>query len=286
MPRVDGSSKPKPAVLSGDEVLALALLGAGLALGLAGTALGVLGGSGWGLFGSMISGAVLTGGVVLSGLAVRGRVLRREALRDQWQRELRYLAAWSSEEGILRKAGLIRDLSALQTVGLPLEQMLLAGADLSGCILARADLRGADLRRANLQGAVLDAADLTGADLTEANLGMASLKGATLRGCTLEGANLAKAELEGASLARAYLVNANVHGVDFTHTLLDRTRFALREASDFAAQVHPSVEDWIRERLDGRGFYTQGAATADKGEAGLGETDSEGTKARAGGSER
>ena len=254
-------------------MLALALLGAGFALGLGGTALGVLSGSGWGLFGSLVTGAVLTGGVVLGGLAVRGRVLRREALRDQWQRELRYLAAWAGEEGILRKAGLIRDLSAMQTEGLSLSQVLLAGADLRGCHLAGADLRGADLRRANLQGAVLDAADLTGADLSEANLGMASLKGATLRGCTLDGANLAKAELDGASLVRAQLVNANVHGVDLSRTLLDRTRFALREASDFAAQVHPSVEDWIRERLDGRGYYTPDAGPAGNVEAGLDELE-------------
>lgn len=237
-------------------MLALALLAAGTVLGVAGTALGMLSTAGWGLLGSLATGALLSGGVVLGGLAVRGRILRREALRDQWQRELRYLAAWASEEGILRKAGLIRDLSQFQIEHLALAQVLLPGADLRGCYLAGADLRRADLRRADLQGAILDGADLTGADLSEANLGMASLKQAKLRGCGLEGANLAKAELVGANLVSARLVNANVFGIDFRRVLLDRTRFALSEASDFAAQVHPSVEDWIRERLDGRGYYT------------------------------
>jgi uncharacterized protein YjbI with pentapeptide repeats len=269
---ISASTSARLPAFTGDDVLALALLGAGLVLGIGGTALKVLSATGWGLLLTLVTGALLSGGVVLGGLALRGRLLRREAMRDQWQRELRYLAAWASEEGILRKAGLIRDLSALQTERLSLAQVLLPGADLRGCYLVGADLRGANLRRADLQGAVLDAADLTNADLSEANLGMASLKAAKLRGCALEGANLAKAELEGASLVRAQLVNANVHGIDFKRVLLDRTRFALSEASDFGAQLHPTVEDWIRERLDGRGYYMLGGAElAEGGEAGLDE---------------
>ncbi len=257
--------------LPGEGLLALVLLLAGLGLGVAGTALGLLGGSGWGLLASLAVGALLNGGVVLGGLSLRRRLLRREALRDQWQRELRYLAAWASEEGILRKAGLIRDLSQLRAGRLALNQLLLPGADLRGCLLAGADLRGADLKRADLQGAVLDGADLTDANLTDANLAMASLKGANLRGCVLEGANLAKAEVEGANLVRANLIRANVHGVDFARAHLERARFALRDASDFAAQVHPSVEDWIRERLDGRGAYVDGTGAEREREAEPGE---------------
>jgi hypothetical protein len=228
----------------------------GAALGIAGAVLGLLGSSGWGMLLTLLVGALLNAGMVLGALALRRHSAEREALREQWQRELRHLATWGSEEGILRKAGLIHDLSTLKASGLALGQMLLSGADLRGCHLAHADLRGADLKGANLQGAVLDSADLSGADFTGANLSMTSLKAATLRGCALQEANLSKADVTGANLARANLVNANVHGVDLATTLLDRTRFALREASNFAADVHPSVEDWIRERLDGRGFYT------------------------------
>jgi hypothetical protein len=125
---------------------------------------------------------------------------------------------------------------------------------------------------------------LTGADLSEANLGMASLKQAKLRGCALEGANLAKAELAGANLVSARLVNANVFGIDFSRVRLDRTRFALTEASDFGAQVHPSVEDWIRERLDERGYYSlEGPATAtafESDDAGLESEARMGSKAQ------
>jgi len=255
-------SKIKRADLLGDGLLALVLLLAGLGLGLAGTTLGLLGGSGWSLLATLGVGALFNGGVVLGGLAVRRHLLRREALRDQWQRELRYLAAWASEEGVLRKAGLIRDLSELNAKDLSLAQTLLPGADLRGCQLMGADLRGADLHGADLQGAVLDGADLTDANFAKTNLAMVSLKGANLRGCVLEGANLAKSDVAGANLVRANLIGANVHGVDFKRARMERTRFALREPSDFAAEVHPSVEDWIRERLDGRGCYMDG-----KGEA-------------------
>lgn len=253
---------------AGDAWLGLALVLAGAALGSAGAALGVLGTAGWGLLAALFVGALLNAGIVVGALSLRRRREERDALREQWLRELRHLAAWGSEEGILRKAGLLHDLSTLKADGMALRQMRLSGADLRGCHFASADLRGADLKGADLQGAVLDRADLAGADLTDANLSMASLRGASLRGCSLEGATLAKAEVEGAILVRANLVNANVYGVDFSGAVLERTRFGLREAGDFAAQVHPSVEDWIRERLDARGFYTNSAANpAPQGES-------------------
>ena len=258
----DPSSRPRFRAAPGGGTLALGLFAAGAGLGAAGAALGVLGTAGWGLLGALLVGALLNAGVVLGALSFRRGREERDALREQWQRELRHLAAWGSEEGILRKAGLIHDLSTLKAEGLALGQMRLGGADLRGCHLARADLRGADLKGANLQGAVLDGADLGGADLTDANLSLTSLRDAGLRGCALEGATLAKADVTGATLIRANLVQANVHGVDFSTAVLERTRFAVREAGDFAAQVHPSVEDWIRERLDARGFYTNRAPSA------------------------
>jgi hypothetical protein len=239
------------------------LFAVGVALGCAGAALGLLGPSGWGLLAALGVGALLNAGLVLGALSFRRGREERDTLREQWQRELRHLAAWSSEEGILRKAGLIHDLSSLKTPGLALAQMRLGGADLRGCHLAHADLRGADLKGANLQGAVLDGADLNGADLTGANLSLTSLREAILRGCLLEGADLTKADVTGATLVRANLVGANVRGVDFAAALLERTRFAEREAGDFAAQVHPSVEDWIRERLDARGYFTNRKGGAD-----------------------
>ena len=156
--------------------LALALFASGAALGGGGAALGILGTSAWGLFVALLAGALLNAGLVLGALSLRRGRAEQDALREQWQRELRHLAAWGSEEGILRKAGLIHDLSTLKADGLALGQMRLGGADLSGCHLAHADLRGADLKGANLQGAMLDGADLGGADLTDANLSLTSLR--------------------------------------------------------------------------------------------------------------
>jgi len=260
-------------MVTGDGLLALALLSLGGAVGIGCAAAGLLGNGGWGMLLTLLVGALLNAGFVLGALAYRRTSAEREALREHWQRELRHLATWGSEEGILRKAGLLHDLSTLKASGLALGQILLSGADLRGCHLAHADLRSADLKGCNLQGAVLDGADLSGADLTGANLSLTSLKDAVLRGSALQGANLSKSEMAGANLARANLVNANVHGVDLATTTLDKTRFALREASNFAAEVHPSVEDWIRERLDGRGFYTNESGKATLHTASLEESE-------------
>lgn len=176
--------------------------------------------------------------------------------RIQYNQELRYLRAWGGEEGRLRKQGLIRELNALGAVPNDLEQAVLAGADLAGANLRGCNLRGADLSEANLRGADLDGADLWGADLSGAKLNMASLRSANLRSANLENAELEKAQLTGANFHRCNLVNANLHGSDLSRVRLERARFGARPEGAFQQTVHSSVEDWIRERLDEKGFYT------------------------------
>ncbi len=192
----------------------------------------------------------------------------RRARRREFNRELGYLRGWSGEEGRLRKQGLIREINALGGAPEDLEQAVLEEADLKGADLKGCNLKGADLRQANLHGAALDGADLWGADLTGANLTMASLRNANLRSSNLTGAELVKAQVAGASFHRCTLVNANVYGTDLARAGLERARFAGREQGAFRQTVHPSVEDWIRERLDGQGRYTsRGAAAPEEGEA-------------------
>lgn len=172
--------------------------------------------------------------------------------------ELRYLLSWSGEESRRRKAGLIRELNALGIVPADLENAVLARADLKGANLRGCNLKGADLRRADLQGAQLDGADLWGADLKGANLSLAELRGANLRGCNLENAELVKVSFGEANLHRANLVNTNLYGTDLARVRLDRARFAAAGEGGLAGQmqqIHSSVEDWIRERLDEEGFY-------------------------------
>jgi hypothetical protein len=207
-------------------------------------------------------------------LALRERVTRRRRAIEQIGRELRYLAPWAGPEGVLRKTGLIRDLNALGAAPRDLRGAALEGADLSACDLRGADLRGADLRGADLQAARLDGADLSGAHLAEADLSRASLTGLNARGASFAGAALVKAELAGADLCRADLVNANLHGAGLNGVSLERARFAAPDASPFGSAIHPSVDDWIRERLDARGYYRSDArgdgvpAPARKAEAG------------------
>ncbi len=188
----------------------------------------------------------------------RGLTARRTHT-EQLERELRHLVLWSGEEGRLRKEGLIRELNGLGARPANLEGVRLAGADLKGVDLRGCRLREADLRGADLQGALLDGADLWGANLADANLTMASLVETNLRGCDLEHAELVKADLRGASLHRASLIHTNLHGTHLREAALDKARFAPRTegTGEFPRQVHASVEDWIRERLDGQGCYQE-----------------------------
>jgi uncharacterized protein YjbI with pentapeptide repeats len=227
---------------------ALALGGAGLRWGWFDTGAG-------GLLLLALEGALINVTLLAAFLALRERLLRRRALIALYRRELGYLRSWASEEGLLRKVGLIRELNALGAAPLDLDQAILRETDLSGCDLRGTSLRGADLRQANLQGSLLDGADLFGADLTGANLALASLAGAAARGANLDRAVLTKARLQGAILSRASLVDANLHGVDLRETALDRARFARRDGGAIGESVHPSVDDWIRARLDAKGCY-------------------------------
>ncbi|HUJ77018.1 MAG TPA: pentapeptide repeat-containing protein, partial [bacterium] len=216
----------------------------------------------------LVEAGLVTAALLTLLLWLREALTERQRQQDQWQRELRHLAPWAGEEGILRKVGLIRDLNLLDAAPATLEQAMLAGADLRGCNLRGCQLKGANLSRSDLQGAVLDGASLWDADLSGANLSLASLKNATLRGCNLEGANLAKANLAGANLNRANLVNANLYGAHLEGASLVRARFALRQPGGLEEALHASVEDWIRARLDARGYYVPpsraGAEAADE----------------------
>jgi uncharacterized protein YjbI with pentapeptide repeats len=238
---------------------------AALALGATGARWGWFDRGTPGLLLLVLEGALANVALLAAFLEVRERVTRRRQHLALYARELRHLRAWDSDEGILRKAGLIRDLNALGAAPRDLGQAVLAGADLAGCDLRGACLRGANLRGANLQGALLDGADLTGADLAEANLALASMSGISARGVNLEGAALTKATLTGANLSRANLVNANLHGTDMRRVALERARFAEPDSGAFGQTPHASVDDWIRERLDARGYYSAGGAAAPAG---------------------
>jgi Pentapeptide repeats (8 copies) len=227
--------------------------------------LGVLGGCSTGalerppslgaLMGLLAAALLLNGLLTAVLLAAWERLGRRRRLREGLLRELEHLSGWASEEGVRRKAGLLRELDALGVAPRELDACELEGADLRGLRLAGCSLRGANLAGADLQGAVLDGSDCFGARLAGANLALASLRGANLRGCELDGAALIKADLAGANLHRASLVHANLHRAALGGARLTLARFLRPEAGGFQLTVHPSVEDWIRARLDAQGRY-------------------------------
>ena len=247
--------------LGGGSALALA----GSVLALAGGALTLAGCAAAPWLEQPASRADLLGllaALAVAQLAAAGLWMRLAAARTERSRrrrqlhdDLRHLRHWEAEAGVLRKAGMIRDLNALGEVPGDLEGCLLAGADLKGVRLEGCPLRGADLSGADLQGASLEGADLFGADLSGANLTFANLSGANLRGVNLDGVRLNKADLRGANLHRASLVESDLSGAKLTKANLEMARFALDARDPFHKAVHPSVEDWIRERLDGQGRF-------------------------------
>ncbi len=211
----------------------------------------------WRTLALLAQGAILNAALFAAVLWVRDRFGARRARLAQLRRELGYFRAWASEEGILRKEGLIRDINALGEAPGDLAEAVLRGARLSGADLRGATLNGCDLSSANLQGALLEDAALWGANLAGADLTRSNLRGANLRGCNLENAQLVKASLDGANLHRANLVNANFEGVRLADTRLERARFAPPERGALPQTVHSSIEDWIRERLDNQGRYRE-----------------------------
>jgi uncharacterized protein YjbI with pentapeptide repeats len=205
---------------------------------------------------ALLAAAVVLNTVLTAALlAAWDRLRTRRRLREGLHRELRHLRHLATPEGVLRKVGLLRDLNAQGSVPEELEGCELAEADLTGVRLAGCSLRGANLSGADLQGAVLDGADLFGAVLTGANLALASLRAASLRGCRLDGAQLIKADLTEANLHRASLVQADLHRANLQGARITLARFARPEAGPLPLTLHPSVEDWIRARLDADGRY-------------------------------
>ena len=203
----------------------------------------------------LLAGGLLNLLLLATYLTVHERLTRRSREIGRARRELRVLLGMGSAEGVLRKQLLIRELNAAGAGALQLGQAALSEADLAGADLRGCNLRAANLRAANLQGARLAGADLFGADLREANLAMADLQAANLRSADLAAARLVKAQLAGADLQRANLVDANLEGTPLAHAHLHKARFARREPDALDQTPHPSVDDWIRARLDERGFF-------------------------------
>jgi uncharacterized protein YjbI with pentapeptide repeats len=250
-------------VLRGVAAAALAVLGA-LGTGCSAAALERPPSLG-ALTGLLAAALLLNGLLTIALLAAWERLGRRRRLREGLLRELAHLRGWATDEGVRRKAGLLRELDALGVPARDLDACELEGADLRGLRLAGCSLRGANLAGADLQGAVLDGSDCFGARLAGANLALASLRGANLRGCELDGAALIKADLAEANLHRASLVHANLHRATLAGARLTLARFLRPEAGGFQLTVHPSVEDWIRARLDAQGrFRDQDADVAQR----------------------
>ena len=129
----------------------------------------------------------------------------RRSFKDRvrsYQEMLIDLASWDSEEGVLKKVGVIRRLQDIAGVralrGLDYSQ--LSSADLSGVNLEGSNFGFANLTHAFLNGTDFRNASLAGANLASACLASARLTGADLRGTNLRHADFELADLKGAKL--------------------------------------------------------------------------------------
>lgn len=104
---------------------------------------------------------------------------------------------------------------------------------------SRASFKNADLRGQDFTGRSLKWADFSGADLSHAKLVGADLEGALFTGARLADADLSMAKLVGANLANADLSHASMigcdaRGVNWTGTVLYRTKLAGASVDDGA----------------------------------------------------
>jgi uncharacterized protein YjbI with pentapeptide repeats len=160
---------------------------------------------------------------------------RRERIR-RYHDELSDFLAWQGEEGLLRKAGIIRRLNDMKAGFPSLNSIVLNKADLRGVDLRGANLYAADLREVNLQGANLRGATLTLANLRGANLWEANFQGAILAYTDLQdtthldtnfsGAILQEAKLQGVIFLGVDFQGANLQGANFQGTTLIEADFS------------------------------------------------------------
>ncbi len=135
--------------------------------------------------------------IVLFGVFMTILQERRERKRTirEYQNLLVDFIPWESQEGVLRKVGIIKRLNEMRA---PLPNMW--SIHLEKADIERVDLRRASMRSANLQNAKLGGADLEGADLALARLEGAKLQSAILKGADLLEAKLYSADMEEADL--------------------------------------------------------------------------------------
>jgi len=178
---------------------------------------------------------VLVFGVILSAY---DRVSRTRQRAKRYTDELLDYLHWGSEEGVLRKVGIIRRLSELSVRMPSLEKIFLNYAALDNVDLRKVDLQNSVLNFAKIVNSRLDdctlkwsmargvaivetempRADCSGADFSEGarmhnvNLSSANLSRADLTGANIEESNLTNADLTGTDLQEAWLSNTNMTG--------------------------------------------------------------------------
>jgi hypothetical protein len=169
---------------------------------------------------------------------------KRERIR-QYRETLEDLSDWDSEEGVLKKVGVI---NRLLDIGGPqalpyLDSNQLPNANFQGVYMPGACLSFSNLTNAFLNGIYLAGAELIGSNLNGACLASAVLENADLRGANLAGADLEEIKLNGAKLG-SITIGDKSYGGATTYTT------DLRGVIGLTPEALMSTEGWEQAYRD------------------------------------
>ncbi len=175
------------------------------------------------------------------------RVRSRKDKIKNYHEQLKDFRHWASEEGVLRKVGILQRLNEMEA---PLAN--LKGTYLSGAHFPDANLREADLEMALFKGAFLPNAnfefsDLVGANFEKANLLSANFQSSNLQAAILDEALLLRANLNGSILMQAQLRMAKLSEASLREAnlyLADLEGADLRNANLEMADLRGAKMNW------------------------------------------
>jgi len=132
----------------------------------------------------------------------------------RYAEELADYKDWNQEEGIYRKAGIIKRFSLSKEKLPPLHYFYLEGVNLRGLELKEVDLFRSKLNRAILSDTDFNKAFLRASEFNEADITYATLNGADFGGSDLVGAKLNNSRLIETDFSASNLKNAKLFNSD------------------------------------------------------------------------
>jgi uncharacterized protein YjbI with pentapeptide repeats len=147
---------------------------------------------------------------------------RRKKINGNYEL-LKDLCFWDEKEGILRKSGILRQLSKLKAKIPPVRGLRLQGADLQNLKLNRAQFYGADLTGANLSNTEMNHASFIPVNESERH---------SHDGDSASRKTIPKTRLKGALLIKTELCDSLLNRIDFSDLNMERIKLSRSHMRD------------------------------------------------------